>query len=128
MLSESDLRDALRACYTSIPLIHRPIDIIDLGLIEHITLTLDPEAPGANIPGVPPRQTLTLILIPPTSDPDAQAQLQAQIANRLAGLPQLSRVHIHFAAAPAWTLARLAPQARRLLNLDFPILNNKLPH
>lgn len=127
MLSDSDIREALRACYTAIPLSPHPLDVVGLGLIERITLTLDLEAPGANIPGVPPRQALTLLLISPTPDPDAQAQLQAQIANRLAGVSQLSRVEIHFAATPPWTPARLTPEARRRLNLDFPILNNKLP-
>ena len=127
MLTESDLRESLRACYTSTQLSPQPLNIVDLGLIESIVLCLDPEAPGAGIPGVPPRQTLTLTLVAPGPDPDSQSQLHAQIANLLAGLPQLSRTVIHFIAHPPWTPARLTPEARRRLNLDFPILNNPRP-
>ena len=70
---------------------------------------------------------LSLTLISSTPDEDAQAQLSAQIANRLAGLPELSRTTVRFAAEPAWTPARISREGRLLLKLDaahFPILNN----
>lgn len=124
MLTESDVREALRACYAPAGPYPQPLNIADLGIIEHIALSIDPEAPGSGIPGVPPRQTLTLTLIPASPDKDLQTQLHAQIANRLAGLPELSRADIHFATTLTWTPARITPQGRRLLNLDFPILNN----
>ncbi len=126
MLTEADIRDALRACYTSC--LGQPVNIVDLGLVESIALAPDPEAPGAGIPGIPPRFRLTLTLIPDTPDPDARTQLSAQIQNRLAGLPELSRTTIHFAPTPTWTQARITPQGRILLRLDaahFPILNNR---
>jgi len=126
MLSEADILDALRACYTRANPYARPIDIVDLGLIESISLSPDPDAPGTGIPGVPQKIRLTLTLIPPSPDEDAQAQLHAQIANRLAGLPNLSHTQIRFIETPIWTAARIAPEARRVLQLDFPILNNRL--
>src|ERR1700735_141668 len=46
---EQTIRAALRDCYD--PTL--PCNIVDLGVIESITLTPDPEAPGATIPGVP---------------------------------------------------------------------------
>ncbi len=124
MFNEVDIRDALRACYDPANPYRQPLNIVDLGLIEDIALGLDPDAPGAGIPGVPPRQSLSLTLLAATADIDAQTQLRAQIANRLAGLPELSRTEIHFADAPLWTPARISPEGRRILNLDFPILNN----
>ncbi len=136
MLTEADIREALRACYTSC--LGRSINIVDLGLLESIALVPDPEAPGAGIPGVPPKFRLTLTLIastPDTStpdactpDPDALIQLSAQIQNRLAGLPTLTSTTIRFADSPIWTRDRITPQGRALLKLDavhFPILNNR---
>jgi metal-sulfur cluster biosynthetic enzyme len=129
MLTEDDIREALRACYAPGLRFERPLNIVDLGLIESIALRLDHEAPGAGIPGVPARQALTLILIATSAEEDARIQLHAQIANRLAGLEQISRTTILFAASPAWTAERISPEGRRILRLDpptFPILNNRV--
>ena len=128
MLSEDDIREALRACYDTHNPYGQPVNIVDLGLVETIELAPEPDAPGAGISGVPQRQRLHLSLISSKPDEDAQAQLSAQISNRLAGLPELWRTTIHFAAEPAWTPARISPQGRALLKLDaapFPILNNR---
>jgi metal-sulfur cluster biosynthetic enzyme len=125
MFTPDDITEALRACYASAPGHTQPINIVDLGLVESVALAPDPEAPGANIAGIPPRHALTLTLILASPDEDTQAQLSAQIANRLAGLPELSRFTILFAASPTWTPTRISPAGRRLLQLDFPILNNR---
>ena len=123
MLDEDDIREALRDCYDT-QLFGRPINIVDLGLVETIALSPDPEAPGSSIPGVPQRQRVTLTLLT-ASDENARAQLSALISNRLAGIPELWRNTIQFAADPPWTRARITPQGRALLQLDFPILNNR---
>ncbi len=127
MLTEADIREALRACYDASNLYRKPVNIVDLGLIEDIALSVDPDAPGAGISGVPARQALALTLLAPSQDEDAQAQLRAQILNRLAGIPKIWRAEVRFAAEPAWTPARISPEGRRLLALDFPILNNRSP-
>jgi metal-sulfur cluster biosynthetic enzyme len=129
MLTEDDILDALRACFDTQNPYQKAVNIVDLGLVESISLTLDPEAPGAGVPGVPPRQSLTLAIIPSSSDEDASAILLAQIQNRLAGIPNLSRTTIQLRDQPIWTPARVTPQGRRLLQLDapsFPILNNRV--
>jgi metal-sulfur cluster biosynthetic enzyme len=128
MLTELDIREALRACFDTQNSFQKPVNIVDLGLVESIALALDLDAPGAGIPGVPPRQSLTLTLIPCTPDEDATTILLAQIQNRLAGIPELSRVDIRFLDHPTWTPARITPEGRHLLKLDpptFPILNNR---
>ena len=128
MLSEDDIRDALHACYDTQNPYGRPVNVVDLGLVESIALTPDLNAPGAGIEGVPHKQRLLLTLIPSSPEEDAQTQLAAQIANRLAGIEGLSGTAIRFAATPVWTRARISPQGRALLNLDtahFPILNNR---
>jgi metal-sulfur cluster biosynthetic enzyme len=125
MLTEADIREALRACYDSPPQFRRPVNIVDLGMVESIALTVDPDAPGAGIAGVPPPQALVITLVPASPDEDSQTQLRAQILNRLAGIPGLSAASVHFAAEPLWSTARITAEGRRLLALDFPILNNR---
>ena len=52
--------------------------------------------------------------------------LAAQVANCLAGLQEVSGTSVVFADTPAWTAARISPAGRKLLQLDFPILNNRV--
>jgi metal-sulfur cluster biosynthetic enzyme len=125
MLTEQSLREALTACFDP----QLGLNIVALGLIHSIDLAKDPEAPGAGIPGVPPRQRLTLTLLPASDDEAYRAQLTAIVANRLAGLPEISRSTVQLADQPAWSPARISAEGRRRLNLDqphFPILNNRL--
>jgi len=125
MLTQDDIREALRACYATLPGNPQPVNIVDLGMVESIAITLDPDAPGAAIPGVPARHTVRITLLSLTPDEAAQSILAMQIANCLAGLEQVSRSVVEFVGAPAWTPARISPAGRRLLQLDFPILKNR---
>ncbi|MBW4038352.1 MAG: DUF59 domain-containing protein [Acidobacteria bacterium] len=83
-----DILSLLRDCYT------QNRNIVDAGLIQSATLTPDADAPGANIPGLPPRHIARIALRAPTSDDAANAQLLAQIENRLLGHPSISRVEL----------------------------------
>ncbi len=127
MFTEDQVRQALRDCYDTANPYGQPVNIVDLGLVEAISLTLDDTAPGAGIAGVAPQYRLTLTLVACTADEDARTLLGAQVANRLAGLPELSGASIRFAEAPAWSPARISVAGRHLLKLDraFPILNNR---
>ena len=111
---ESTVHSALRDCFD--PAL--PCNIVDLGLVENITLTHDPEAPGAGIPGVPPRFRVAIAIVPTTQDEAAIAQLSAQIQNRLAGLEQVIHTEVIFLHQPIWTPQRITPAGRRLLGLD----------
>lgn len=113
-MTEATLRDALRDCFD--PSI--PCNIVDLGLVEQVEFVLDPNAPGASIPGVPPRYRVTIRITPTTQDEAAGAQLTAQIQNRLAGLEQIVRSEVILLREPVWTPYRMTPAARRLLGLD----------
>jgi metal-sulfur cluster biosynthetic enzyme len=105
---------ALRDCYD--PAL--PCNLVDLGLIRSVTVAPDPDAPGANIPGVPPKHRIavTLTLTNPTDD--AEAQTRAQIQNRLAGLETVSHTTVHFLHTPPWNPRDITPAGRRLLGLD----------
>ncbi len=128
MLTEDDVREALRACYDGVSRFGKAVNVVDLGMVEGIKLTVDAEAPGAGVEGVPVRQALRLKMVAVSEDEDARAMLEAQIRNRLGGVEGLSRIGIEFAAGVVWTEARITPEGRRLLGLDarvFPILNNR---
>lgn len=89
-MTDADLLDALRDCYA--PGLGR--NIVAAGLVRSATLTRDPDAPGANIPGVPPRYFARITLTAAGTDDTANAQLVAQIENRLLGLAAISRVAV----------------------------------
>jgi metal-sulfur cluster biosynthetic enzyme len=114
MLTESDILAALRDCYDPV----FPCNIVDLGLIRSITITPDLEAPGSNIPGVPQRHKIQITLTPTQTDEIANAQLQAQIVNRLAGLETISHTDITLLHEPAWTPQNITPAGRKILGLD----------
>jgi hypothetical protein len=89
-MTEADLVSALRDCFAP----SQRTNIVAAGLVKSAFLTLDTEAPGAGIPGVPPRYLATVTLFAPGSDETVTAQLKAQIENRLLGLASISRVDI----------------------------------
>ena len=118
MLSEAQIRLALLDCYDP----ELPLNLVDLGAVELVTLTPDPDAPGSGIPGVPPRFRLTLTLL--SRGEELDPVLRALAYNRLTGFEALSRIDVRTADRP-WTPARLTPNGRRLLHLPnpaFPIL------
>jgi metal-sulfur cluster biosynthetic enzyme len=94
-MTDTDLVNALRDCYD--PVQRR--SVVELQLIQHATLELDREAPGANIRGVPPRYIARITVRASSSDDTHIAQLRAQIENRLAGLPEISRVEVNMLPA-----------------------------
>ena len=114
MLTESDILSALRDCYDPV----LPCNIVDLGLIRSITITPDLQAPGANIPGVPQKHNIHIDLTPTQTDEAANAQLQAQIINRLAGLETISQTAITLLSNPTWSPLNITPAGRKTLGLD----------
>ena len=114
MLTRSDILLALRDCYDPV----LPCNIIDLGLIHSITVTPDPDAPGANIPGVPQKHRIAIELTPSQTGEAANAQLTAQIANRLAGFETVSHTTLTLLREPAWGPGNITPAGRKTLGLD----------
>jgi hypothetical protein len=100
-MTDADLVNALRDCYDTLQQRNsaRGRNIVELGLVQHATLEIDRDAPGANIRGIPPRYIAHITLRAPGSDDERNAQLRAQIENRLAGLPEISRTEIEMLPA-----------------------------
>ncbi len=129
VLGEEDIRGALRDCFDAGNPFQQPLNVVELGLVEAIRLEVDSEAPGYGITGVPVRSAVWVELVASSSDGDAQAMLQAQIENRLAGMAGLSRWSVRFVSEPVWTPQRMAAELRRRLKVDkplFPILNKSV--
>ncbi|NYF90575.1 iron-sulfur cluster assembly protein [Tunturiibacter empetritectus] len=114
MLTQSDILQALRDCYDPV----LPCNIVDLGLIHSITITPDTEAPGVNIPGVPQKHIIEISVTPTQTEEAANAQLSAQISNRLAGLEAVSRTTITLLDTPIWSPLNITPAGRKTLGLD----------
>jgi len=100
-MTDADLVNALRDCYDTVQQRNsaRRQNIVELGLIQSATLLRDTEAPGASVRGVPPRYIARVTLRAPGSDETRNAQLRAQVENRLAGLPEISRIEIEMLPA-----------------------------
>ena len=94
-MTENDLLHALRDCYD--PVQHR--NIVDGRLVRSVALALDRDAPGAAVHGVAPRYIARLAIHAPGNDETVNAQMRAQIENRLAGIAAISRTEIEMLPA-----------------------------
>ena len=124
LLAESDIRSALRDCYDP----EHQLNIVDLGVLESITVARDLQAPGAGVAGVPPRFAVAITLVPSTAEEAPRALLLAQVHHRLAGIAAISKTTVHVLEAPLWTAARISPAGREALGLDrvtLPILGQE---
>jgi metal-sulfur cluster biosynthetic enzyme len=125
MLTEAAIREALRDCYDP----EVPCNIVDLGLVYAINLVPDPDAPGAGIPGVPPRHRVHIALtltMPEDSGALTATQLIAQIQNRLSAFETISRTEVALVWQPPWTPDRISPEGRQRLALRQPPLQSPL--
>ncbi len=113
-MTDVDLLLALRDCYDP----DLRCNIVDLGLVRSVEVTPDLEAPGAGIPGVPPRYRVLVEITPANPDQVAVDALRAQILNRLAGMETVSGAVVDVLRAPAWTPLRISPAGRRQMGLD----------
>lgn len=114
MLTESDILRALRDCYDP----NLPCNIVDLGLVRSVSVAPDPHAPGAGISGVPQKHRIHVEFSLTNPTEEAEAQLTAQIRNRLAGVEEAGETSVVFVREPAWTPQRITPAGRRILGLD----------
>jgi metal-sulfur cluster biosynthetic enzyme len=114
MLTETDVITALRDCYDPV----LPCNIVDLGLIRSIAIARDLDAPGTHILGVPQKHTIKIEITPTQSSEASEAQLTAQIVNRLAGLEAVSQTEVVLVHEPAWSPLSITPAGRKTLGLD----------
>lgn len=114
-LTEADILAALRDCYDP----EVPLNIVDLGLIDNISLAPDADAPGFGIRGVPPRQRVDIALMLTSPGCGAEKQIIAQIENRLAAFETVSRVSVSLVWEPRWSTDRITAEGRARLDRDL---------
>lgn len=112
--THDDLLRALRDCFDPA----FKCNIVDLGEVLTASLNEDADAPGAN---VATRFHAMVRLTLPARDEAAEAQLIAQISNRLAGIWEISGSTVSVADDVVWTPERITPDGRKRLGLDKPV-------
>ena len=113
-LSRDNVLEALRDCYDP----EVPCNIVDLGLVYRVEVALDPQAPGAGIPGVPQRHRVAIELTLTSPGCPAHEQIQTQIQGRLAAFPTISRTDVALVWEPKWTPHRISPEGRKRLGIE----------
>ncbi len=106
MLMVNDVREALRVCFDP----ELPVNIVDLGLVYGIDVEQDREAPGFE-----PRYRVRVDMTMRAPNEEREAMLVAQVSNRLAGMPEVSRSEVRLVWEPAWSAERMSEVARRQL-------------
>jgi metal-sulfur cluster biosynthetic enzyme len=113
-LTDADVLAALKDCYDP----EVPCNIVDLGLVYRVEVAPDPEAPGAGISGVPARHKVQIELTLTSPGCPAHEQIQAQVQNRLAALPAVSRTEVALVWEPKWSPHRISPEGRKRLGIE----------
>ena len=113
-LTESDILTALRDCNDP----EIPLNIVDLGLVYRVSVAEDPDAPGAGIPGVPPRHRVEVDISLTSPNCPAHETITERIRNRLAGIPDLSDVVVQVVWEPAWSPERISAEGRHKLGIE----------
>jgi len=113
-MTEDLVREALRDCYDP----EVPCNIVDLGLVYRVAVEVDPDAPGAGIPGVPVRHKVGIGLTLTSKGCPAHTQIIAQIEGRLSAFQEISRTDVELVWEPAWSPARISAEGRKLLGIE----------
>lgn len=109
MLSEDDVRDALRVCFDP----ELAVNIVDLGLIYAISVERDQDWPGLE-----PRCVVGITLTMRAPNDEREAMLVGQVKNRLAGMRDVSHSHVDLVWKPPWSADSMSAAARQQLGLD----------
>ena len=108
MLTETDIFTALRDCFDP----EVKLNLVDLGLIYAVETGPDPDAtPKWPRQWVKVRMTLTMRECP------ASGLILDQVHNRLASIPEVSRVEVELVWEPKWTAHRISEDGRKQLGL-----------
>jgi metal-sulfur cluster biosynthetic enzyme len=109
MLAETEILTALRDCFDP----EVKLNLVDLGLIYGIESGPDPDSTPAW-----PRQWVKVTLTLTTPHCPASGLILEQVQNRLAGIPDISKVELKLVWEPKWTPHRISEAGRRQLGLE----------
>lgn len=106
MLTEPQILAALRDCFDP----ETRLNLVDLGLIYMVET-------GPDLDSTPawPRQWVRITMTLPKHDNPANGLVLEQVSNRLAGVPDISKVELNLVWEPKWTPHRITDSGRRQL-------------
>ena len=107
-LTEDDIRTALRDCFDP----EVKLNLVDLGLIYSIAIEPDPHSTPAL-----PRQRVKVTMTLATQQCPASGLIFEQVHNRLASIPQISKVEVDLVWEPKWTAHRISEAGRKQLGI-----------
>jgi metal-sulfur cluster biosynthetic enzyme len=107
-LTDQDIYAALRDCFDP----EVKLNLVDLGLIYGVALEPDPHATPAF-----PRQRVKVTMTLTTQQCPASGLIFEQVHNRLAGIPQISKVEVDLVWDPKWTPHRISSAGRAQLGI-----------
>ena len=108
MLSETEIRNALKDCFDP----EVKLNLVDLGLIYAIDT-----GPDQNSTPKWPRQWVKVTMSLTTPQCPASGLILEQVHNRLAGIPDISKVDVELVWEPKWTPHRISETGRQQLGL-----------
>jgi metal-sulfur cluster biosynthetic enzyme len=107
-LTIEDVWIALRDCFDP----EVKLNLVDLGLVYEVAIQPDPHATPAF-----PRQRVKVTMTLTTPQCPASGLIFEQVHNRLASIPQVSKVEVDLVWEPKWTPHRISPAGRQQLGL-----------
>jgi metal-sulfur cluster biosynthetic enzyme len=108
VLTAEDVWTALRDCFDP----EVKLNLVDLGLIYDVVLEPDPNAARAF-----PRQRVKVTMTLTTPQCPASGLIFEQVHNRLASIPQVSKVEVDLVWDPKWTPHKISPAGKKQLGL-----------
>jgi metal-sulfur cluster biosynthetic enzyme len=108
MLSDTDILTALRDCFDP----EVKLNLVDLGLIYGVET-----GPDANSAPAWPRQRVKVTMTLTTEFCPASGLIIEQVHNRLATIPDISKVEVVLVWEPKWTPHRISEAGRRQLGI-----------
>lgn len=108
MLSEDAILTALRDCFDP----EVKLNLVDLGLIYKVETGPDPDSAPAW-----PRQWVKVTMTLTTNQCPAGGLILEQVQNRLASIPEISKVKVDLVWEPKWTPRRISAAGRLQLRI-----------
>jgi metal-sulfur cluster biosynthetic enzyme len=107
-LAVEDIWTALRDCFDP----EVKLNLVDLGLIYEVAVEPYPNATPAF-----PRQRVKVTMTLTTPQCPASGLIFEQVHNRLASIPQVSKVEVDLVWEPKWTPHRISEAGRKQLGI-----------
>ncbi len=109
MLTEPEILTALRDCFDP----EMKLNLVDLGVIYGVETGPDPDSTPKW-----PRQWVRVTLTLTKAESPANGLILEQVQNRLAGIPDISKVELILVWEPQWTPHRITESGRRQLGIQ----------